>query len=109
MEIEDITQVANKEIKTQKNALISQIEELENEREHNEFLLDIAKDLKKYKMELVTQREKQKEHLLKILNYLDDLMETNAVTKYTLQHTQNEQNRLVQEIKEIQKDINNIY
>jgi uncharacterized protein (UPF0335 family) len=109
MEIEDITQVANNEIKTQKNALISQIEELENEREHNEFLLDIAKDLKKYKMELVSQREKQKEHLLKILNYLDDLMETNAVTKYTLQHTQNEQNRLVQEIKEIQKDINNIY
>lgn len=109
MEIEDITQVANNEIKTQKNALISQIEELEDEREHNEFLLDIAKDLKKYKMELVSQREKQKEHLLKILNYLDDLMETNAVTKYTLQHTQNEQNRLVQEIKEIQKDINNIY
>ena len=109
MEIEDITQVANNEIKTQKNALISQIEELENEREHNEFLLDIAKDLKKYKMELVSQREKQKEHLLKILNYLDDLMETNAVTKYTLQHTQNEQNRPVQEIKEIQKDINNIY
>jgi len=35
-------------------------------------------------------------------------METQAVTEYTLSHTRNEQMRLVNEIKNLQKDIDQI-
>lgn len=92
----------------EKIKLINSVEQLEEERETNEFLNEIAQDYKKYHSTLLEQKQKQQEQLVNILNYLDSLLDTQAVTKHTLSHTKNEQKRLVKEIKQIQKDMDNI-
>ena len=92
----------------EKNNLVDSVEQLEDERETNEFLIEIAKDYKKYHNTLLEQKQRQQEQLVHILDYLDNLLETQAVTEYTLSHTKNEQNRLVKEIKQLQKDMDNI-
>ena len=95
-------------IYVEKKNLVSDVEELERERERNDFLNEIASDYKKYHNRLLQQKKQQQEQLIHILDYLDSLLETQAVTKYTLNHTQNEQKRLINEIKELQKDMDNI-
>jgi hypothetical protein len=91
-----------------KNKLIDSVEQLEEEREANAFLNEIAQDYKKYNNALLEQKQRQQQQLVHILDYLDNLLETQAVTEYTLLHTKNEQNRLVREIKQLQKDMDNI-
>jgi protease II len=108
MDIEKAKQLAEDAVIFEKERLASKLEDLEREREHNIFLQEIADDYKKYNSVIIRQKEQQKKQLLKILNYLDELNETNAVTEYTLSHTQNEQKRLVNEIKNIQKEMDNI-
>ena len=108
MDIEKAQQLAEDAVVFEKERLASNLEDLEREREHNFFLQEIADDYKKYNSVIIRQKEQQKKQLLKILNYLDEINETNAVTEYTLSHTQNEQKRLVNEIKNIQKEMDNI-
>ena len=92
----------------EKIKLIDSVEQLEEERETNEFLNEIAEDYKKYQNALIEQKQRQQQQLVNILDYLDNLLETQAVTKHTLSHTKNEQKRLVKEIKQLQKDMDNI-
>ena len=92
----------------EKIKLIDSVEQLEEERETNEFLNEIADDYKKYQNALIKQKQRQQQQLVNILDYLDNLLETQAVTKHTLSHTKNEQKRLVKEIKQLQKDMDNI-
>lgn len=108
MDIQHLTQLAEAAVNKEKQILVNQMEDLEEEREQNEFLKEIAHDYKRYKNAIINQKKNQQRQLLKILNYLDQIMETNAVTKYTLSHTYNEQKRLVNEIKQIQRDMDNI-
>ena len=90
----------------EKNKLVNSVEELEEERETNQFLNEIAEDYKKYHNALLEQKQRQQKQLVHILDYLDNLLETQAVTEYTLSHTKNEQNRLVKEIKQLQNQGN---
>ena len=108
MDIQHLTQLAEAAVNKEKQILVNQMEDLEEEREQNEFLKEIAHDYKRYKNAIINQKKNQQTQLLKILNYLDQIMETNAVTEYTLSHTHNEQKRLVNEIKQIQRDMDNI-
>lgn len=107
-ELNEYKQLIVDVIDTEKKSLIDDVEELERERETNEFLKEIASDYKRYHESLVAQKKRQQEELMKILDYLDSLLETQAVTKYTLSHTQNEQKRVINEIKQLQKDMDNI-
>ena len=43
-----------------------------------------------------------------ILDYLDELIDTQTVTKYTLNHTKNEQKRVLKEISALQKEMDSI-
>ena len=108
MDIQHLTQLAEAAVNKEKQILVNHMEDLEEEREQNEFLKEIGHDYKRYKNAIINQKKNQQRQLLKILNYLDQIMETNAVTEYTLSHTHNEQKRLVNEIKQIQRDMDNI-
>ena len=81
---------------------------MEEARASNEFLEKIAGDYVKYKDALLRQKERQRNQLMKIMAHLDEILESQAVTKYSLDHTKNEQKRLVQEIKNIQKSMDEI-
>ena len=107
-ELELLQEQLEDAIYDEKNKLVDSVEQLEEERETNEFLNEIAKDYKKYHNALLQQKQRQQQQLVHILDYLDNLLETQAVTEYTLSHTKNEQNRLVKEIKQLQKDMDNI-
>lgn len=106
--LEDLKNGLENAIYIEKKNLVSDVEELERERERNDFLNEIANDYKKYHSALLEQKKRQQQQLMHILDYLDSLLETQVVTKYTLNHTQNEQKRLVHEIKNLQKDMDNI-
>jgi hypothetical protein len=108
IKIQELIRNTEEKIVDEKQKLVDNVEELEKEREATDFLSDIVSDYKKYQHYILQQKEEQKEHLLKILKYLDNLMETQAVTEYTLSHTRNEQMHLVNEIKNLQKDIDQI-
>lgn len=108
MELQKATQLAEDAVRLEKENLVSNLEDLEKEQEHAIFLEEIANDYKRYQNLILKQKERQKTQLLKILNYLDDLIETNAITEYTLSHTQNEQKRIIHEIKEIQREMDKI-
>lgn len=92
----------------EKSVLIDSVEELEEKRETNEFLREIAENYKLYRSSMIDQKKRQQLQLLYILDYLDSLLETQAITKYSLSHTKNEQNRIINEIKQLQKDMDNI-
>lgn len=108
MEIENARELVENAIISEKKILSDNLEDLKIEQEHNMFLEDIADDYKRYQSIIIKQKEEQKNHFLKVLNYLDNLIETNAVTKHSLAHTYNEQKRLVNEIKKLQNDLDNI-
>jgi len=108
MDLQEVSQLVEDAVRLEKKNLVDNLEDLEKEQEHAVFLTEIANDYKRYQNIILTQKEKEKTQLLKILNYLDDLIETNAVTEYTLSHTQNEQKRLIHEIKEIQREMDKI-
>lgn len=103
--MDKIQSMLENEIHNKKNELVTSLEELEEERETNQFLKEIAEDYKKYNKIIVDQKKKQVEELTKILDYLDELIETQVITKHTLSHTQNEQKRTVNEIKELRKEL----
>jgi len=56
----------------------------------------------------LNQKERQHRQLMKIMGYLDEILESQAIAKYNIDHTKNEQKRLIQEIKKIQKDMDEI-
>ena len=107
-EIEEIQNILNNEVYEQKNNLISDIEELRVQEDENNFLLEIANDYKRYQKHILEEREKQVSELLKVLDYLDEIIKTQAITKYTLTHNQNEQKRIINEIKILQKEMNTL-
>lgn len=106
--LQQLIRSTEEKIVHEKQNLVDKVEEVEREHETNAFLNDIVSDYKKYELRILKQKEEQKKHLLDILNYLDDLMETQTVTEYTLSHAHNEQMRLINEIKSLQKDIDTI-
>lgn len=106
--LQQIIRNTEEKIIHEKQNLVDKVEEVEREKETNAFLNDIVSDYKKYQHRIFKQKEQQKEHLLHILKYLDELMETQVVTEYTLSHAHNEQMRLVNEIKNLQRDIDTI-
>lgn len=104
-EIEEIKNILNYEVNEQKKKLVSDIEELKEQEEENIFLLEIAKDYKRYQKHILEERKRQVTELIKILDYLDEIIKTQAITKYTLTHNQNEQKRVMKEIKTLQKEM----
>lgn len=106
--INELLEEANEEVSRQKKTLANELDNLEDARETNDFLEKIASDYERYRRTLTDQKEQQKKALLGILNYLDEIMETQAVTKFSLEHTKNEQKRLVNEIGKIQKELDEI-
>lgn len=108
MSILEIKSMLVDEIQNKKVDLVNTLEDLEEERASNEFLSEIAEDYKRYNKFIHEQKERQIEELTKILDYLDQLLETQAITQYTLSHTKNEQKRIVNEIKTLQKDMDNL-
>jgi len=104
----NIKTILESEVTEKKNELVKGLQELEEEREETEFLKSIAEDYKRYNQFILAQKEMQVNELMKILDYLDQLMETQAVTKYTLEHTKKEQKRVVEEIKSLQDEMNSL-
>lgn len=108
MSILEIKSMLVDEIQNKKVDLVNTLEDLEEERASNEFLSEIAQDYKRYNKFIHEQKKRQIDELTKILDYLDQLLETQAITQYTLSHTKNEQKRIVNEIKTLQKDMDNL-
>jgi len=108
IEIEKAQKKGRVDIYNSKKQLIKTIGELEIESENTNFLEEVANDYKKYNKVIIEQKNKQQMELLKLLGYLNDLSDAQAVTKYTLSHTKNEQQRLINEIKDLQTDMNDI-
>jgi flagellar biosynthesis/type III secretory pathway chaperone len=108
MSILEIKSMLVDEIHNKKIDLVNTLEDLEEERASNEFLSEIAEDYKRYNKFIHEQKKRQIDELTKILDYLDQLLETQAITQYTLSHTKNEQKRIVNEIKTLQKDMDNL-
>jgi flagellar biosynthesis/type III secretory pathway chaperone len=108
MSILEIKSMLVDEIQNKKIDLVNTLEDLEEERASNEFLSEIAQDYKRYNKFIHEQKKRQIDELTKILDYLDQLLETQAITQYTLSHTKNEQKRIVNEIKTLQKDMDNL-
>tara|TARA_B110000858_G_C17808895_1_gene479737 strand:- start:4884 stop:5234 length:351 start_codon:yes stop_codon:yes gene_type:complete len=106
--IDDIKTILENEVMQKKTVLVDHLERLEEEREETEFLNEIAEDYKKYNQFIIQQKQMQVKELMKILDYIDELTETQAVTKYTLNHTKNEQKRVIDEIKLLQSEMNKL-
>ena len=108
MEIEKVRKTVENAIHNEEVNLVDNLENLETQREHENFLAEIAGDYKKYQAIIIHQKEMQKEQLYKIFDYLNEIIEVNASTTQSLTHTYNEQKRLVNEIKKIQVELDNI-
>ena len=108
MSIPEIKSMLVDEIHNKKIDLVNTLEDLEDERASNEFLSDIAEHYKRYNNFIRQQKNRQIDELTKVLDYLDQLLETQAITQYTLSHTKNEQKRIVNEIKTLQNDMDNL-
>lgn len=106
--IDEIKTILENEVMYKKTVLVDDLERLEEEREETEFLNEIAEDYKKYNQFILQQKKMQVKELMKILDYIDELTETQAVTKYTLNHTQNEQKRVIDEIKSLQSEMDKL-
>ena len=104
-QINEMIDLAQGNVIEEKEILVADIEELEEARASNDFLEKIAGDYIKYKNALLNQKERQHRQLMKIMGYLDEILESQAIAKYNIDHTKNEQKRLIQEIKKIQKDM----
>ena len=103
--IDNIKTILENEVLHKKTELVDDLERLAEEREETEFLNDIANDYRKYNNFILQQRQKQVEELMKILDYIDELTETQAVTKYTLNHAKNEQKRVRECIHDVERVI----
>jgi hypothetical protein len=106
--IDEIKTILENEVMHKKTLLVDDLERLEEEREETQFLNEIAEDYKKYNQIILQQKQIQIKELMKILDYIDELTETQAVTKYTLNHTKNEQKRVIDEIKSLQSEMDKL-
>jgi hypothetical protein len=106
--IDEIKTILENEVMYKKTVLVDDLERLKEEREETEFLNEIAEDYKKYNQIILQQKQMQVKELMKILDYIDELTETQAVTKYTLNHTKNEQKRVIDEIKSLQSEMDKL-
>ena len=106
--IDEIKTILENEVMHKKTLLVDDLERLEEEREETEFLNEIAEDYKKYNQIIFQQKQIQVKELMKILDYIDELTETQAVTKYTLNHSKNEQKRVIDEIKSLQSEMDKL-
>tara|TARA_A100001035_G_C27396799_1_gene326779 strand:+ start:23 stop:367 length:345 start_codon:yes stop_codon:yes gene_type:complete len=108
IKIMDAIKLTENEIEKQKKNLVDDLEELEDSKKTNEFLESVIDDYTKYQNAIIKQKKQQQQILLGILDYLDELNETQVITKHTLSHSKNEQKRLVKEIKNIQDEMDAI-
>ena len=70
-EIDQIKTILENEVLDKKTQLVSDLEELEDEREEANFLNSIAEDYKRYNQFIVEQKQKQVNEMMKILDYLE--------------------------------------
>lgn len=107
-EINEIIDLAQNTVMEEEKNLVDDLEELEEARASNDFLEKIAGDYIKYKDALLRQKERQQGELMKLMGYLDEILESQSIANYNLDHTKNEQRRLIQEIKQIQREMDEI-
>jgi flagellar biosynthesis/type III secretory pathway chaperone len=107
-EINGLLDLAQDNVIDEKKILVADLEELEEARASNNFLEKIANDYVKYKDALLRQKERQHIELIKLIGYLDEILESQSIANYSLDHTKNEQRRLIQEIQQIQREMDEI-
>ena len=107
-EINEIIDLAQNTVIEEEKNLVGDLEELEDARDSNMFLEKIAGDYIKYKDALLRQKERQHIELIKLIGYLDEILESQSIANYSLDHTKNEQRRLIQEIQQIQSEMDEI-
>lgn len=106
--INDLIISTENTVYNEKKKLIEDLKKLDESEKTNEFLESIKNDYLRYQNIILKQKREQERVLLNILDYLDQLSETQSMTKYSLNHAQHEQKRLLNEIKELQNDIDKI-
>lgn len=95
-------------IEAKRNMLIEKQKKIRFISKQNTFLGAVKEDYDKYNNYIIKQREDQLK-ALQILNYyLDDLSRSSNLTKANIKDSKFEQQKIVNEIKKVQKNLNNL-
>jgi hypothetical protein len=95
-------------IEAKRNMLINKQQKLKKIAKQNEFLDTVKNDYLKY-YNYITQQKREQIQAMELLNtYITDLSETGQLTKHNMEDAKVEQEKIMNEVNSINKNIDNI-
>ena len=95
-------------IKAKENLLIEKQKKLKNTAKENHFLEDVRNDYKKYYSYISKQKEDQIKALEYLSKYIKDLTLTGEISKQNINDANEEQRKILREIKSIRKNLDGL-
>ena len=95
-------------IKAKENLLIEKQKKLKNTAKENHFLEDVRNDYNKYYSYISKQKEDQIKALEYLSKYIKDLTLTGEISKQNINDANEEQRKILREIKSIRKNLDGL-
>jgi len=95
-------------IENKKKLLLEKRNELINSERNNEFLREVVEDYKNYHNKIKMEKQKQYESLLVLSEYIHKMNNTINVTGYLVNQSNKQREKLIQKIKNIKIEIDNL-
>ena len=91
-----------------KSQINSNFKQIRNMAKHNQYLENVVDDYKKYYNFIKEQKEKQSAYFNMLNDYIQRLIFEEKMTEQTLNYTNKEQKRIINELSKIKHDLDEI-
>ena len=93
------------QIKKRQKLILEKAHELEQTKKENKFLEQVYNDYKKYHTYILEQKKQQMEAFHILQNYLDNLINTDKMTKHELENVKHDQHAILKELDTVKTDL----
>lgn len=103
-----ILQVIQSEINLQQLNVLRQMNDLEKNKENNDFLREVYEDYSKYKNYIINEKRDQKKFLEGLISYLEKTKAQGEITDRMIEKSKFEEKEIMNKLKNVKKELNDL-
>lgn len=103
-----VIQRLKREINENKKNVLGQLNDLNKSSDENHFLKNVKRDYTKYRDHIVMEKNKQKEFMELLIEYIENTLDKSDITSEINQRALLEQNNILRQINNIKTEIDEI-
>lgn len=96
------------QIKKRQKLILEKARDIEQTKKENKFLEHVYNDYKKYHTYILEEKKQQMEAFHILQNYLDNLINTDKISKHELENLKNDQSGILKELNTVKNELDSL-